>query len=169
MAKSDLDKRMAERRAGVEAAKAELDTEMVEAAPEAEDDTDDYWTLPKTGAPTTLLNSAWTWTLIIYVAIMGATVTSIASNGLPLAAAANSNIVIIAIAVALIYPAWRIGYLISRSLKRRGIGAGGSITGRVSDSLKGVPKADKARPGSVEARMAERRARLEKAREEGKI
>ena len=124
---------------------------------------------PKTGAPTTLLNSAWTWTLIIYVAIMGATVTSIASNGLPLAAAANSNIVIIAIAVALIYPAWRIGYLISRSLKRRGIGTSGSITGRVSDSLKGVPKADKARPGSVEARMAERRDRLEKAREEGKI
>ncbi len=167
MAKSDLDKRMAERRARVEAAREEESTKTDARACEPEGDIDDYWTLPKTGAPTTLLNSAWTWTLIIYVVIMGAAVTSMATTGLPVAVAANSNIVVITIAVALLYPAWRIGYLISKYLKRRGIG--GAITSRLSDSLKGAPKADKAKPGSVEARMAERRARLEKAREEGKI
>lgn len=164
--------RVAAARRKVKATAMQTDEQTEQAMSDVEDDIDDYWALPKIGAPTTILNSAWTWTLIIYVLIMGATVTSIAGTGLPLVAAANSDVVVIVIAVALIYPAWRIGYMISKYLKRRGVGEGTSLTNRVSDSLKGTPRADKAskaRPGSVEARMAERRARLEKAREEGKI
>jgi len=128
----------------------------------------DYWKLPKTGAPTTLLNSAWTWTLITYVAIMAIAVLSIAQQGSGLLDS-QSNTARIAIAVGLLYPAWRIGSLISKFMKSRGIGAGFSVTGAARSSLGGENSAKAVKPGSAEARMAERKARLEKARREGKI
>lgn len=158
----DLDKRMAERRARVEAARAKTDPDAGrvsdEVKQEPEEDTDDYWSLPKTGAPTTVFNSAWTWTLIIYVVIMTTAAVSLAQSNLTGALERVGSTAPIAIAVALIYPAWRIGALISKFLKTRGI------------DMEIKPKSGKTpKPGSVEARMAERRARLEKARQEGKI
>lgn len=130
----------------------------------------DYWKLPKTGPRTTLLNSAWTWTLVIYVAIIAAVVFSASQNGIEFLDK-QSNTARIAIAVGLIYPAWRVGSLISKFMKKQGIGADFSVTGAIaSSSGSAQPKASKAaKPGSVEARMEARRARLEKARKEGKI
>lgn len=129
----------------------------------------DYWKLPKTGARTTLLNSAWTWTLVTYVAIMAIVVLSVAQSGLGFIDA-HSHTARMAIAAGLLYPAWRIGSLISRFLKKRGLGTGFSVKEAVGGLVTGTAKPKKAaRPGSVEARMAARRVRLEKARREGKL
>ena len=171
MAKSDLEDRMRARRERVERAKAETEanggsaeTDRTEAEPIT-----DYWTLPKTGAPTTILNSAWTWTLIVYVTIMAVAVLSIAQNGLTILNE-QSDTARLAIIVGLIYPAWRIGSLISKFMKKRGIGAGFSISNTVKSNVSsGGISRKTASPGSVEARMQARQARLEKARQEGKI
>lgn len=175
MAQKDIDKRMSARRARVEAAKArvepviEASKEARPAEPQIEEPLSNFWKLPKKNVPTTLLNSAWTWTLITYVAILAIAVLSIAQNGFELLDQ-QGNTARIAIAVGLIYPAWRIGALVSKFMKKRGIGANFSIMGAVTASSSAAPKAKKAvKPGSVDARMEERRARLEKARAEGKL
>ena len=170
MPQNDLDARMKARRERVEVAKAKVSETL---PPDQSEDKEeapitDYWKLPKTGAATTILNSAWTWTLITYVAIMAIAVLSIAQQGSNLLDS-QSNTARIAIAVGLVYPAWRIGSLISKFMKKRGIGAGFSVTGAVRSSGGGETSAKVTKPGSVEARMAERKARLEKARKEGKI
>jgi len=99
---------------------------------------------------------------------MAIAVLSIAQQGSDLLDT-QSNTARIAIAVGLVYPAWRIGSLISKFMKKRGIGAGFSVSGAVGGSLGSEKPAKAAKPGSVEARMAERKSRLEKARQEGKI
>lgn len=169
MAESDLQARMRARRERVERAEAEADGSSAEAEPTEAEPLTDYWKLPKTGARTTILNSAWTWTLITYVAIMAAALLSIAQNNLTIIDQ-QSNTARIAIAVALLYPAWRIGSIISRFMKKRGIGSGFSVTDAAKSTLNVYNSSEKrVAPGTVEARMAERRARLEKARKEGKI
>ena len=169
MAKSELEQRMAERRARVEAAKAKTEPELAAADTEPEADITDYWKLPKTGAATTILNSAWTWTLIVYVAIMAIALLSIAQNNLQILDQQGNNARMV-IAVALLYPAWRIASMISKFMKKRGIGAGFSLLGGVKSLSSPGPRSRKAaRPGSVEARMAERQERVEKARRDGKI
>lgn len=168
---TDIKKRMQERAERVRKAQEAAAPDAVSPpSPETEDEpVTDFWKLPKTGARTTLLNSAWTWTLIIYVSIMVIAVLSVVQSGLG-GLERQSDTVRLAIAAALIYPAWRIGLLISRFMKRRGIGAGVSVSKSISASLGGTRRSDKTpRPGSVEARMEARRARLEKARREGKI
>lgn len=171
MANKDLEVRMRARRERVERAQTENESKLDDAADPsgADEPITDFWTLPKTGAPTTILNSAWTWTIIVYVAIMAAAVLSLADNNLAILSE-QSNTARTAIAVGLIYPAWRVGSLISKFMKKRGIGAGFSISGAVGGSSGAFSKPDKvAKPGSVEARMAERKARVEKARQDGKL
>jgi len=174
MPDNDINARMKARRERVEAAEAKASGNDEAPLPD-EDETKeeahitDYWKLPKTAGRTTILNSAWTWTLMTYVAIMAIAVLSISQNGGGLLDS-QSNTARIAIAAGLIYPAWRIGSLISKFLKKREFGADISIGGAVSSSVTGKAKSTKAaKPGSVEARMEERRARLEKARAQGKI
>ena len=170
MAKSDLDARMEARRARVEAAKAKAEAGPDSAPVSAPSEPiTDYWKLPKTGGPTTILNSAWTWTMIVYVVIMAIALFSVVQNELTILDK-QSNTARIAIAVGLIYPAWRIGLTISKFMKKRGIGAGFSVGDTLKSSVSTGPKPAKAaRPGSVEARMEARRARVEQARKDGKI
>jgi len=159
---------MEARRARVEAARAEAGLEAPLSKPQ--ETITDYWKMPKSGPRTTLLNSAWTWTLIVYVVILAAVAASVAQNGLAFIDQ-QSNTARIAIAVGLIYPAWRIGSLISKFMKKRGIGAGFSLLGSGPAAMpsKGPKPRKAAKPGSVEARMEERRARVEKARQDGKL
>ena len=169
MAESEFDARMRARRERVEAAKAKSVETLDEGARQKAEPIDDYWKLPKTGARTTLLNSAWTWTLISYVTIMAVVVLSIAQNELQILDQ-QSDFARMAIAIGLIYPAWRIGSMISRFLKKRGMGAGFSFSDAAKSTLNVPSSREKAaKPGSVEARMAARRARVEQARKDGKI
>lgn len=167
---ADIDKRMAARRARVEAANlASADATVAQTGSPADRETlTDYWTLPKTGPKTgrrtTLLNSAWTWTLIVYAIILAIAALSIAQNGASFLTN-QGNAARMAIGAGLIYPAWRIGALISGFLKRH---RAGDIMPAEQVARTGKP-AKTARPGSVEARMEQRRARLEKARREGKL
>ncbi|MEM8635912.1 MAG: hypothetical protein AAGF33_13130 [Pseudomonadota bacterium] len=121
---------------------------------------EDFWTLPKTGPRVTLFNSAWTWTAIIYLLIVIVAWNTAMQGGIQLLGGWKGP----AILAALIYPAFRVGLLISRYLKQRSpdrtIDAVSVLTGR---------KGKEPPPGSIEARMAERRARVAKAKEEGRL
>lgn len=120
----------------------------------------DYWALPKSGPKVTFLNSAWTWTGLIYLFILLAVVFAALQQGLALFNGGWMGLVIV---VAMLYPAWRIGSLISRFMKKRGIGAS-------FDTLFSKPAlSDKDTQDSVKARMAERKARVEQARKDGKL
>lgn len=113
--------------------------------------------------PVTVLNSAWTWTFVSYVLVIAIAIPMMLGMGLNVFSGEIRGAMSIS-AVVLIYPAWRIGSLLARFLKARGFGAGFSMPAVAT------PKASKTgKPGSVEARMAERRARVAKAREEGKL
>lgn len=167
LTRTRTDDRQDARKARVEAARrknaaggttAKVDEVKSETNSEPEPITD-YWSLPRTGPRTTLINSAWTWTTVIYVLILAAVLLTISQQNLNIFERGWLGIVIL---VSLLYPAWRIGSLLSRFLKRRGIGTDFDMPG----IGKGAEEAD---PNSVKARMAARRARVEKAREEGKL
>ncbi|MEO0881543.1 MAG: hypothetical protein AAFY34_02310 [Pseudomonadota bacterium] len=123
-------------------------------------DIEDFWTLPKTGPRVTVLNSAWTWTAIIYLFIVVVAWSTAMQGGVQLLGGWKGP----AILVALIYPAFRVGLLISRYLKQRS-------PDRSSDTVSVLTgrKNKEPQPGSIEARMAERRARVARAKEEGKL
>lgn len=113
-------------------------------------------------APTTIVNSPWVWTAICYVLVIMIAMSMITQSGLDVFAERSRTPMLISLFV-LVYPAWRIGSLFSRFLRKRGIGANAVLTVPVIGT-KPEPK-----PGSIEARMAAREARVAKAREEGKL
>ena len=113
-------------------------------------------------APATIVNSAWVWTPVCYVLVILIAMSMITQSGLDVFAERSRMPMLVSL-VVLIYPAWRIGSLFSRFLRKRGIGSEAVLTVPVIGT-KPEPKA-----GSIEARMAEREARVAKAREEGKL
>ena len=110
----------------------------------------------------TIVNSAWVWTPICYILVIVTAMSMITQSGLDVFAERSRTPMLISL-VVLIYPAWRIGSLFSRFLRKRGIGSEAVLTVPVIGT-KPEPKA-----GSIEARMAEREARVAKARKEGKL
>ncbi|MEL7453391.1 MAG: hypothetical protein AAGJ50_08490 [Pseudomonadota bacterium] len=120
----------------------------------------DYWTLPKTGPNVTILTSAWTWTALLYLIILVIAAYGAVQNGVDITAS-HLRYRVLGGLLVLIYPAYRIGSVISRFLRRQG----------VTVTLLPGRRASKrpAKPNSVDARMAERRARVEKAKAEGKL
>ncbi|MEO1474539.1 MAG: hypothetical protein AAFS03_11500 [Pseudomonadota bacterium] len=126
---------------------------------EQDPQTTDYWSLPKSGPRTTPLNSAWTWTVLTYVFIIVIAWATASQNGFQFQGGWTGP----AILAALLYPAYRVGALISRFLKQR--------APDVAELEQATSRASNKQPasGSVEARMAARRARVAKAKEEGKL
>ncbi|MEM9669481.1 MAG: hypothetical protein AAF950_11205 [Pseudomonadota bacterium] len=122
-------------------------------------ETTDYWKLPKSGRKVTVSNSAWTWTAVSYVVIAGIAWFTATQNGFQLQGGWGGP----AILAALLYPAYRIGSMMSRFLKQRAPLA--------ADKPLNDPKTKGKQPatGSLEDRMAKRRARVAKAKEEGKL
>ena len=114
-------------------------------------------------APSTIVNSAWVWTVICYILVIATAMSMITQTGLDVFAERSRTPMLISL-VVLVYPAWRIGSLFSRFLRKRGIGASAVVPVPGLGGGKPEPKA-----GSVEARMAARKARVAKAREEGKL
>ncbi|MEO1407594.1 MAG: hypothetical protein AAFV54_14045 [Pseudomonadota bacterium] len=123
-------------------------------------DMEDFWTLPKTGPRITLLNSAWTWTGIVYLLIFITAWTTAMQGGVQLLGGWKGP----AILAALIYPAFRVGSLISRYFKKRTPDRSEAVSEETGTRTGKTPQ-----PGSIEARMAERRARVAKAKEEGRL
>ena len=113
-------------------------------------------------APATIVNSAWVWTVICYILVIVTAMFMITQSGLDVFAERSRTPMLISL-VVLIYPAWRIGSLFSRFLRKRGIG-GEAVISVPGIGEKPVPKA-----GTLEAKMAARKARVEKARKEGKL
>lgn len=120
---------------------------------------------PEAGSqtPVTILNSAWTWSMLSYLFVLGIGAPMMLQAGLDIFAP-EIRMQMLAAVFVLIYPAWRIGALLSRFLKARGFGASFSMPG-LQRTGAGRPPA----PGSVEERMAARQARVEKARKAGKL
>lgn len=147
MADKHVEKRMAARRERL--ARAKGDASLVEPEDAAL-------------APATIVNSAWVWTPICYILVIVTAMSMITQSGLDVFAERSRTPMLISL-VVLVYPAWRIGSLFSRFLRKRGIGSEAVLTVPVIGT-KPEPKA-----GSIEARMAEREARVAKARKEGKL
>ena len=133
---------------------------MTQDDPASEGPIEDYWSLPKSGPRVTVLNSAWTWTGFVYLVILLVVFLTSVQQNLQLFRGGWTGILIL---VAMLYPAWRAGSILSGFMKKRGIGAN---FGSLSSSEKSQAT-DGSR--SVKDRLAKRRARLEKAREEGKL
>ena len=113
-------------------------------------------------APATIVNSAWVWTAGCYILVIVTAMFMITQSGLDVFSERSRTPMLISLAV-LIYPAWRIGSLFSKFLRKRGIGAGAVVT------MPGIGEKPEPKAGSIEARMAAREARVAKAREEGKL
>ena len=128
-------------------------------ASEDRTDSSDYWKLPKSGRRVTLLNSAWTWTGLTYLFVLLIAFVTASQNGF----AYQGGWIGPAILVALLYPAYRIGTMISRYLKQN------APVVSEADREAAAKNKKAPRPGSVEARMAARRARVARARDEGKL
>lgn len=152
--------RMAARKARVAAAKGETSRGESPASKPDQEPVTDYWKLPKSGARTTLINSAWTWSALVYAIILLVVLATISQQDLNLFDRGWIGTVIL---ISLLYPAWRIGSLVSRFLKRRGIGTAFNLPGT------SAAEGEESDPASVKARMEARRARVEKARQDGKL
>ena len=154
--------RMAARKARVEAAKAGTGSDETSPSKPEQEPVTDYWKLPKSGAHTTLINSAWTWTGLVYAIILLVVLATISQQDLNLFDRGWIGTVIL---ISLLYPAWRIGSLVSRFLKRRGIGTEFNLPG----AGQGVGAGGETDSDDVKARMEARKARVEQARKDGKL
>ncbi len=121
----------------------------------------DYWTLPKTGPSATVLNSGWTWTLVFYAILLGVASVTVLQSGYDVFTP-DRALTAIGGAILLLYPAFRIGTIVSRLLKSR-------FPGPVSPTGEADPARVSSDGRDLKARMEERRARVEKARKDGKL
>ena len=92
----------------------------------------------------TIVNSAWVWTPVCYILVILIAMSMITQSGLDVFAERSRMPMLVSL-VVLIYPAWRIGSLFSRFLRKRGIGSEAVLTVPVIGT-KPEPKA-----GSIEA------------------
>lgn len=121
----------------------------------------DYWTLPKTGPRATVFNSGWTWTLVFYAILLGAASVTVLQAGYNVFTP-DRALTAIGGAILLLYPAFRIGTIVSRLLKSR-------FPGPVTPTGEADPARVSPDGKDLKARMAERRARVEQARKDGKL
>lgn len=142
-----VEKRMAARRERL--ARAKADVSLVEPEEVAM-------------ADATIVNSAWVWTFVCYILVILIAMSMITQSGLDVFSERSRTPMLISLAV-LVYPAWRLGSLFSKFLRKRGIGAGAVV------AVPGIGEKPEPKAGSIEARMAAREARVAKAREEGKL
>ncbi|MEL6324457.1 MAG: hypothetical protein AAFQ84_09550, partial [Pseudomonadota bacterium] len=121
----------------------------------------DYWSLPNTGPRPTIFTSAWTWSILLYAALLVISAYAVLQGGYNIFAPERA-LTAAGGAVLLMYPAFRFGTIVSRILKAR-------FPGDVSPSVETNIAAAASKPTDIKAKMAARKARVEKAKSEGKL
>ncbi|MEL7481794.1 MAG: hypothetical protein AAGJ29_09545 [Pseudomonadota bacterium] len=121
----------------------------------------DYWSLPNTGPRPTIFTSAWTWSILLYAALLVISAYAVLQGGYNIFAPERA-LTAAGGALLLMYPAFRFGTIVSRILKAR-------FPGDVSPSDETNIAATASKPTDIKAKMAARKARVEKAKSEGKL